>query len=568
MSAYRWGVFAAAAAGAFAVACQGAIAVEPGAPARLIDREFVTLIAVRKELQNPEAAELFAAKDKLDGLRGYYEAEDARLVWVDGSGLKQDAVSGLRKAFQRADSFGLHSGDYALPPAAANEAAEELALAELRYSLAAITYADHAQTGRFPANTLNEKFIDVKPAHPDPAELLGGLAASGDGLTERLESYHPPHDQFKALRKKLLEVRNAAKSGKVRTRIPDGPSLGPDTYHPHIAIVRERLGVEPPENTGRQDPSQYYDVELEAAIRGFQQDKGLKPDGIIGRNTREALNEGTIPVSAETIIANMERWRWKPRDFGKRHVFINIPEFKFRLISSGRIIHQERIVAGSPKHRTPIFSDEMETIVFNPYWNVPRSIMVNEIIPAVRNNPAYIYRNNLEVIWNGRRTVEPYLVDWHQVDPNKLFLRQTPGPGNALGKVKFLFPNKHAVYMHDTPTKHLFNRPVRAYSHGCMRVRDPLKFAELLLEDQGWSRSRIDQTLYTAHDQHVKLESKLPVHISYFTAWVDDDGVIHGYQDVYGYDAEVRLALNLDTNRRYAASSEEEFEVGERGLQN
>jgi murein L,D-transpeptidase YcbB/YkuD len=160
------------------------------------------------------------------------------------------------------------------------------------------------------------------------------------------------------------------------------------------------------------------------------------------------------------------------------------------------------------------------------------------------------------------------MVDWYEVNPNKLFLRQRPGPGNALGQVKFLFPNKHSVYMHDTPTKHLFNRPIRAYSHGCMRVRNPLEFAKLLLADQGWSEARIASTLETALDQHVALEHKLPVHISYFTAWIDEDGDVLGYRDVYGYDKQVRIALDLETNENRYAAGEEEFEVGENGLQN
>jgi murein L,D-transpeptidase YcbB/YkuD len=325
--------------------------------------------------------------------------------------------------------------------------------------------------------------------------------------------------------------------------------------------------VAPPLDAPRGNPEEFFDDKLAEAVRVFQETRGLRPDGIVGRNTREALNEGTIPVSINTIISNMERWRWAPRDFGERHVFINVPEFKFQVISSGKVIHEERIVTGSPKHPTPVFSDVMETVVFNPYWNVPRSILENEILPAARNNLDYLYRNNMEVLWQGRRSVDPYMVDWHYVDPKKLTLRQRPGPGNALGQVKFLFPNKHAVYMHDTPSKHLFNKPVRAYSHGCMRVRNPLEFARLLLRDQGWTEARIQNALDGGSDQHVRLENKLPVHISYFTAWVEEDGTLRGFRDVYGHDASVRVALKLDS-RKMLASSEQDFEIGEQGLRN
>jgi murein L,D-transpeptidase YcbB/YkuD len=564
MFAYRCVVLPALAVSLLA-AVHGADAAEPGAPARLIDKEFVTLIAVRNELAAPKPESLSLSKSDIEDLKSYYGAEDARLVWVDGNGLSEPARDSLRTAFERSDRFGLNRFDYSLPKADGGNGIEALAAAELRHSLAALTYAVHAQTGRFNPKTLSEEFIDVKPEKPQAADVLGKLASARDRIAEQLESFHPAHEQFKALQKKLSEVRSAAKAGPVRQRIPDGPSLGPDTTHPHIIIVRQRLGIDPPENGNGPD---YYDVNLEAAVRAFQEEKGLRPDGVIGSNTREALNVGTIPVSVETIISNMERWRWMPRDLGERHVFVNIPEFRFRVRSSGRTIHEERIVTGSPKHKTPLFSDQMETIVFNPYWNVPKSILINEIIPAERNNPGYVDRSNLEVIWQGSRSVDSYMVDWYEVNPNKLFLRQRPGGGNALGQVKFLFPNKHSVYMHDTPTKHLFNRPIRAYSHGCMRVRNPLEFAKLLLADQGWSEERIQSTLETAHDQHVALEHKLPVHISYFTAWVDEDGDVLGYSDVYGYDKQVRIALDLETNENRYAASEEEFEVGENGLQN
>jgi murein L,D-transpeptidase YcbB/YkuD len=544
-------------------------AVEPEAPERLIDRQYVTLIAVRDELSGEEKK---PALLDLKGLRAYYKSADARLIWIDEGGLNAKTTESLKTVFKRADTFGLDPRDYSVTDAEALAAEADaspatLADAELRISVAAITYATHAQAGRVAPRSIDREFLDLKPKHPEPEAVLAGLAEAGDKLAEKLESYNPQHPQFKALKKTLTEMRTAMNSGSIPVRIPDGPSLGPDTSHPQVAIVRERLSVPAPKDAPRGDPAEYYDAALAEAVRAFQETKGLKPDGIVGRRTREALNEGTIPVSVNTILSNMERWRWMPRELGERYVFVNIPEFKFRFVSGGKVIHEERIVTGSPKHPTPVFADQMETVVFNPYWNVPKSILVNEIIPAARNNPDYLYRNNLEVIWQDRRIVEPYMVDWQYVDPNKLSLRQTPGPRNALGRVKFLFPNKHSVYMHDTPSKHLFNRPVRAYSHGCMRVRNPLEFAKLLLADQGWSEDKILRTLEYAHDDHVRLKKKIPVYVSYFTAWVDEDGTVKAFRDVYGHDASVRIALKLDSRKR-VASSEENFDVGEHGLRN
>jgi murein L,D-transpeptidase YcbB/YkuD len=568
----RWLTTLLSAAVLLGAAGTGAGAVEPDAPDRLIDKEFVTLIAVRDGLDGERAKKLAGSGPELKGLSDYYKADDAKLLWIGERGLKAKATRSLRTAFARADMFGLDPRDYSLANSEAvaaepNASPTSLADAELRISLTALSYANHAQAGRVMPTSIDSEFLDLKPKRPAARQVLAGLAKSGDDLAGYLESFHPPHPQFKALKQKLAEVRSAVTTGSIPVRIPEGPSLGPDTYHPQIAIVRERLSVPVPQDAPRGNAAQYYDAALAEAVRAFQETKGLRPDGIIGRNTREALNEGTIAVSVNTILSNMERWRWAPRELGERYVFINIPEFKFFIVDHGRVIHEERIVTGSPKHPTPVFSDEIETLVLNPYWHVPQSIIANEIIPAARNNPDYLYRNNLEVFWLGDRQVEPYMVDWQFVNPAKLSLRQTPGPGNALGRIKFLFPNKHSVYMHDTPSKHLFDKPVRAYSHGCMRVRNPLEFAKLLLADQGWSEARIRDTLEIASDQHVRLEKKVPVHISYFTAWVDDDGTLKGFWDIYGHDASVRVALKLDS-REVVASTEENFDVGEGGLQN
>ncbi|NJM35274.1 MAG: L,D-transpeptidase family protein [Rhodomicrobium sp.] len=511
------------------------------------------------------------SKPDIKGLKDYYASPEARLIWVSENGLDPAASGALKSVIERAHTFGLDPKDYKIVDGAeltsfSGYPAEWLADAELKMSAAAVSYAGFAQAGRVVPTSIDAEFLDLKPVRPEAQAVLKTLASAPGDIAAQLEAYNPPHPQFAALKKKLAESRAAISSGSAPFAFPT-PALGPETYHPQVAILRERFALAPAAGAPRGNPAEYYDEELAEAVRVFQESKGLKADGIVGRETREALNEGTIAVSVNTILSNMERWRWAPRDLGERHIFVNVPEFKFRVISKGKVIHEERIVAGSPKNPTPVFSDEMETVVFNPYWYVPQSILQKEIMPIVQNSLDYLYRNNLEVVWQGRRTVDPYMVDWVQVDPRKVTLRQMPGKGNALGQVKFLFPNRHSVYMHDTPTKHLFDKPVRAYSHGCMRVRDPLKFAKLLLADQGWSEDRIERTLFTAKDEHVKLAKKVPVHISYFTAWVDDDGELHGYRDIYGHDASVRVALKLD-RQKVIASKAEDFEIGERGMQN
>jgi L,D-transpeptidase YcbB len=558
---------------ALAVTCTAAtqaFAVEPDAPDRLISRMEATFITLHEELSGKASKRLQLSKEDLKGFAEYYRGPQ-NLIWVSESGLNKNAAA-LREVFKHADEFGPAASDYSIIDGAgfakqSGYPAEWLAEAELKMSASAFDYARDAQSGRLVPTALDKEFLDLTPARPDSKAVLNGISESGGKLGAFLESFHPTNEQFKLLKVKLAEVRSAVKSGAKAVRIPDGPALGPNTYHPHVALLRARFSLAPSQNAPNGNADEYYDDALANAVRAFQASKGLKPDGIIGRDTREMLNDGSVDVSAGTIIANMERWRWEPRSFGDHYIWINLPEFVFRVMTNGRIVHEDRIVAGSPKNPTPIFSDQMEFVVFNPYWNVPKSIIVKEIIPTMQSNPGYLTRNNIEVVWQGERTVDPYMVDWNLVNPDKLSLRQVPGPGNALGQVKFLFPNKHSVYMHDTPTKQLFDKPVRAYSHGCMRVRNPLDFAKLLLADQGWTDRRIQQTLATANDEQVKLEKKVPVYITYFTLWVDKDGKLQSYRDIYGYDSTVRVALKIDSAKQIAARGEE-FDAGEGGLRN
>jgi len=185
----------------------------------------------------------------------------------------------------------------------------------------------------------------------------------------------------------------------------------------------------------------------------------------------------------------------------------------------------------------------MELVVFNPYWNVPYSITKNEILPIAQRNPSYLTRKNFQVLWRGRRRVDPYEVDWDRVDASKVRLRQSPGRGNALGQIKFLFPNKHAVYLHDTPSKHLFNRSRRAYSHGCMRVRNPQAFAEAIMRSEGWTRQSIARAIDRGANRAIRLEQKLPVHVTYFTAAVGEEGGVRFFADIYKYDDRILEAL-------------------------
>jgi murein L,D-transpeptidase YcbB/YkuD len=275
----------------------------------------------------------------------------------------------------------------------------------------------------------------------------------------------------------------------------------------------------------------------------FQKERGLAPDGLVGPGTRVALNDVEVP-NTERLIANMEEWRWMPEDMGDFYVWVNVPEFTLRIVKGGEAIHTERVITGLVDKQTPIFSEKMKEIIFQPRWNVPDSIKVNELYPSLARGGAYFQRQGLRLSQNGRR-IDPESVDWNSADIRRFDIYQPPGAGNVLGEVKFAFPNKHLVYMHDTPTKHLFEEASRPFSHGCMRVRNPRRMAEILLaEDRGWDAAKVDEMIeHGPEDNHLEVTRTIRVHVTYFTAWVDDAGATQVARDVYGHEKRIALAL-------------------------
>ena len=277
------------------------------------------------------------------------------------------------------------------------------------------------------------------------------------------------------------------------------------------------------------------------ALRSFQEQAGLRPDGIVGNATIARLNDSGEQKQVQHIIDNMERLRWMARDFGARHVLVNQAAFELQVIDHNRPIWTTRVIVGKPNTQTAVFSDIMETVEFNPYWGVPQSIIIKEMLPKLRRDPSYLDRNGYEVLDARGREIGSSYVDWSRFSTKvPLSVRQPPGAANALGVVKFLFPNSHAIYMHDTPTRSLFDKKVRAFSHGCVRVQNPRELAELVL---GWDAERVDEAIAQGSNQAVKLARKLPVHLAYFTAWPDETGRIIIYPDVYDRDAQLEKAL-------------------------
>jgi murein L,D-transpeptidase YcbB/YkuD len=257
---------------------------------------------------------------------------------------------------------------------------------------------------------------------------------------------------------------------------------------------------------------------------------------------QKALSDPAMARAAGHIALNLERWRWMPDELGTRYIIVNIPSFHLEAHEGGQTALLMKVVVGKPENRTPIFSDKMTTTVFSPYWNVPDSIVEGETAPAAARDPGFLARNNIEILRltkSGATAVDPATVNWEDPEELKaLAFRQKPGTKNALGHVKFLFPNPYDVYLHDTPADALFARKGRAFSHGCVRVEQPEALAKWVLKDSPeWTDERILEAMNAGEEEHVKLKQEIPVHIVYFTAWADDAGAVRLVPDVYGYDA-------------------------------
>jgi murein L,D-transpeptidase YcbB/YkuD len=335
--------------------------------------------------------------------------------------------------------------------------------------------------------------------------------------------------------------------------VSKGPTLDPGTTDPRVARVRARLRDSSDAEERRLAAAgagapEFYDADLEAAVIRFQHRHGLDQDGRVGPKTVAALN---VPIGERIrqMLLNLERRRWMPDDRGARYVFVNLADFELKVVHEPKTVFDTRVVVGAPYHRTPVFSAEMTYIEINPYWNVPPSIARNELLPQIKEDPGYLAANGFELLtdWNdGAAPIDPWSVDWLRIAPQDFAwrLRQRPGEGNALGGIKFMFPNRFNVYLHDTPARHLFEQAERSFSHGCIRVEGPEAFGAVVLAGQdGWPLERIHAAIESGERMIVTLEEPLPVHIAYLTAWVNKDGSVHFRNDVYGRDATLAAAL-------------------------
>jgi murein L,D-transpeptidase YcbB/YkuD len=515
------------------------------------------LARVRERLGDTVMAN--ADRDERQALAAFYRDASAPL-WVAATGPTPRGAAALAEIGNAAD-WGLSLTAFELPDMrSVGESVDRAADAEIRLGLAVLKYARHARGGRLNPASLS-RFFDQTPPLKAPAVVLQeiALAPAADAY---LRGLHPRHPQFEALRQALIKSRTVkpetakpAGGPDTSVRIADGAIIKIGQSNSAVSDLRRRLGV----TAEDESKASFLDAKLVDTLKAFQREAGIAASGNLDKATRMALNRppnSSAPGSeAQRLVANMERWRWLPADLGEFHVWDNIPEYQARVVDKGKVVHQARIIVGKIETQTPLFSADMRYIVLHPGWGVPDSIKVKDLLPYLRpsqsffgfggTDTAVLKRHNLTVNLNGR-PVDPSTINWQQTDIRRYSFIQPPGASNVLGIVKFRFPNKHDVYMHDTSQRELFNQSRRTYSHGCVRVDNPKRLAEILLEkDRGMAASEVTRLLSSGpKDNQIELKAKIPVHITYFTAMAEPDGLIKTYADIYGHDARVTAALS------------------------
>jgi len=494
----------------------------------------------------------------------FYASRDHAPLFLTGGKLNALGIT-LLSVFETAGTYGLDPVDFEnIAFITKDDQADDAmaaANADISMTLWALRYARHATTGRVNPSSIASD-ITLARNFVDPATVMPALLASDDPR-QALLGYHPQHDQFHALREELAKLRQRSET-EILEPIAEGGTIRLGDTDPRVPQLRERLGLPDMTMTASIDETDVrlvstrtdegpaptppspnlFDETLDAAIKVFQAEHNLTADGIVGPATFAALNEQAGDLVPH-IIANMERWRWMPRELGDFHVIANVPEYRLWVMRDGESIFTTRTVVGQNRHRTAIFSDEMEYMAVNPYWNVPSSIARNEILPRLLEDPGYANRGNYEIIYNGR-TYDPFVVNWQvAAEQGMPRIRQRPGARNALGEIKFMFPNQHAIYFHDTPSRGLFGRDQRAFSHGCVRVLDPWAFAEALLTNEpDWDLARA-RSLQGPRERNLILDNHIQVHLTYFTARVNDDGRLIMARDIYGHHGRVLSALGF-----------------------
>lgn len=468
----------------------------------------------------------------------YYE-RGLQLAWTN-----EDNISELIEQVKLAPEEGLTAEDYHytylrehFKGLASMTPAMDVLLTD-----AYLLYASHLLSGKVDPETIAPEW-QVNRKEQDLKTLLSGALKDLE-IARSLNSLKPKYKTYVRLKKALKRYKEIQAKGGWPA-ISYGEALKPGMTDSRITQIRKRLFVTGDIASTESDSIDLYDPALEAAVKVFQRRHGLETDGVIGKATLAILNE-PVEKRIEQIILNMERCRWLPLELGQHYILVNIANYELEVVKDGQVQMEMNVVVGKPYRKTPVFSKKMMYMVFNPYWTVPPTIMANDVLPAVKKNPNYLKSQNLKII-SGNTEIDPSTIRWSEVTPKDFpfQIRQEPGVNNALGVVKFIFPNPYNVYMHDTNHRELFGKSDRALSSGCIRLSRPMDMAEYLLKDHpgGWTREKIDQVLAREKNYTVLLASDITVHLLYWTSFVDENDLINFRKDIYDRDEVLWKAM-------------------------
>ena len=515
---------------------------------------------LRKRIDSASNIPLYHKKNlsSSDFLLQYYKTFDYSPAWIGENGQLPIADTLIAK-IKESVFDGLNPSDYHL--SAIETLQEELlkhkdqsedsivvnkwADFEILLSDAFITYAVHQYAGRIHSEKLNKEWKD----HITSINVINSLknATERNSIIETIKSFSCIHPQYKQLEGLLKRYINIGKNGGWPL-LPQGTRLKIKDKNVKVITLRERLLITGELTETKVNSDSLFDSTLVEAIKKFQIKHGLKDNGTVDLAT---FNEMNIPVESriKQIALNMERWRWLPRVIKQPYILVNTAGFRLDVIDNNETIMDMKIVVGMSSHSTPVFNADMTYLILNPWWEIPMSIARNEMLPEIKKDTSYFSRNNIKIYKSWKQDAKPVTVDsieWNALDSCNFNyrLRQTPGPWNALGRIKFMFPNKYNIYLHDTPNKELFFKTVRTFSHGCIRIEHPIELATYLLRnDTFWTKEKLIMAIDSKNEQTVIIPSLVKVYICYFTVWTDKQGSPYFGKDIYMYNKELEKAL-------------------------
>ncbi len=475
-----------------------------------------------------------------ENVKAFYREREYTPTWTD-----EETATELYTRLDEAGKEGLRPKDYHLEEInkllrSKSRSEKESSRLDILLTDAFMTYSRHLFYGKLDPAKLH-RYYGVKREEKDLAAHLEKALEKGD-ISGALEDLKPPHQVYRDLKAALEEYTALKEKDTSFTTVKAGKLVRPgekDSRIPEVADRLKELGFLHPIHEIKEN---LYDRELEKAVREFQERKRLKVDGILGNATYEELNKKPENRHKQ-ILANLERWRWYPRDLGDHYILVNIPDYKLAVVKNGDTLRTHNVIAGRKSRPTPIFSETLQHIVLNPEWTIPPTIKTRDVIPAASRNPSYLRNNNMVVTNSSGERIDPSGIDWSDPRVKNYTFTQRAGPSNPLGRVKIIYPNRFLVYLHDTPAKSLFAQNERAESSGCVRVEDALDLSAYVVDNQPeWDQARINEILAGGKTTHVKITQPIQVHHFYWTAWKDNGKTVFT-DDVYELDKKIWTAL-------------------------